>query len=142
MRQSSITGDGLRLALLVLACIAIAIGTHARLASVSERGLWYDELHSVVRLSDTSLSRSDLIRERLSNDPTPPLYYLILYELKTLGVHSEFHMRLAQNLLFAAGVLLLWTRLNPIPAPLAPDDPSIVATSPQSRLHAASLSER
>jgi hypothetical protein len=114
-QRSAITRDGLRLALVCLACIAVAIGIDSRLASVAEPGLWYDELHSVVRLSDTSLSRSDLIQTRLSNDPTPPLYYLLLYELKKLGMDSEFQMRLVQNALFAAGVLLLWTRLNPVP---------------------------
>jgi hypothetical protein len=71
---------------LTLAGIAIAVGVHSRFPTMSEAGLWYDELHSVVRLSDTTLSRSDLITERLSKDTSPPLYYMLLYEIKALGL--------------------------------------------------------
>jgi hypothetical protein len=41
-----------------------------------------------------------------------------LFTIRKLDAKSEVHMRFAQNLLFAAGLLLLWTPLNPVPGAL------------------------
>ncbi|MGH6918161.1 MAG: hypothetical protein ACREJ0_10710, partial [Geminicoccaceae bacterium] len=100
--------------LLILACLAVAIGLYCRFDSITQIGMWADELHSI-RLSDPTKSISQLVEERVGNEG-PPLYQLFLYGIRKLGASSEVSMRLVQNLLFVSPVLLLWTRLNPVPS--------------------------
>jgi hypothetical protein len=102
----------IRLVLIVVACIAVVIGVYSRLDHIAEVGMWADELHSI-RLSDPSQSVAQLMEMRVANEG-PPLYSLFLYELRRLGISSEAQMRFVQNALFIAGVLLLWTGLNPV----------------------------
>jgi hypothetical protein len=100
------------LVIMVLAWIVIVIGTYLRLNNIVEMGMWTDELHSI-RLSDPSRSIAQLLEVRVANEG-PPLYSLFLYEVRRLGAPSEAQMRFVQNALFIAGVLLLWTGLNPL----------------------------
>jgi hypothetical protein len=112
-RRLSVSTAPLHLFLLILVCGAVAIGTYSRLVGITEIGMWTDEFHSL-RLSDPSQSISQLFQARVANEG-PPLYQLWLFAFRKLAAESEVQMRLVQNLLFAAGVLLLWTRLNPVP---------------------------
>jgi hypothetical protein len=99
--------------LLGIACFAVAIGAYCRFRGITQIGMWTDEFHSI-RLSDPMKSISHLVDERVG-DEGPPLYHLFLYEIRKGGAASEVSMRLIQNLLFFATVLLLWTRINPVP---------------------------
>ena len=86
--------DGVGLAL------AVAVGAALRFASLDAHGLWVDEANTVL----IALDRLTALPDRLINDSSPPLYYLLLGGwLRLFGV-SELAARALPALI---GVLLI-----------------------------------
>ncbi|MCW4004954.1 MAG: hypothetical protein NWE95_13705 [Candidatus Bathyarchaeota archaeon] len=81
-----------------------ALGAVLRLIDLGHAELWYDEAFSAWVAS----LPVDHLLIALSGDTHPPLYYLLLHSLVSLGLDSDFWLRVPSTLFSLAAIPLLY----------------------------------
>ncbi|MBX6315723.1 MAG: hypothetical protein IRY99_22825 [Isosphaeraceae bacterium] len=76
--------------LILLVCVAVALGVFLRLDGIDRKSLWVDEVFTIRRISQPTLGA---VIQSLEVSPLPPLYYALLWGWVRLWGLSDLTLR-------------------------------------------------